>query len=65
MAALAWLSSTDPKENHHAAQKLQHSGTGVWLTESEDFSRWKTNESSFLWLYGSGMTLPVRETTEL
>ncbi|KAF8244834.1 ankyrin [Wilcoxina mikolae CBS 423.85] len=52
-SALAWLSPVDPRENHHAARKLQQRGTGKWFTESKDFKHWKSARNSFLWLYGS------------
>jgi len=38
--------------NFHKAIEQRQASTGSWFLESEQFSRWKTDASSFLWLYG-------------
>ncbi|KAL5344963.1 hypothetical protein ACLOAV_009916 [Pseudogymnoascus australis] len=47
-----WLSPPDPSINYRKAIKLRQSDTGLWLLESEVYSKWKRNASSFIWLYG-------------
>jgi Cdc6-like AAA superfamily ATPase len=47
-----WLSAPDPSINYQKARKLRESDTGLWLLESEVYSKWKRNASSFAWLYG-------------
>ncbi|KFY98731.1 hypothetical protein V500_01563 [Pseudogymnoascus sp. VKM F-4518 (FW-2643)] len=47
-----WLSAPDPSTNHRKAIKLRQPNTGLWLLESEVYSKWKSNRSSFVWLYG-------------
>ena len=41
-----------PDKNHRMSLKLRHPGTGVWLTESDDFKRWLDTPHSKLWLRG-------------
>jgi DNA replication protein DnaC len=38
--------------NFQKAVNQQQAGTGRWFLESEQFSTWKTDAASFLWLYG-------------
>jgi Cdc6-like AAA superfamily ATPase len=38
--------------NFQKAIKQHQGGTGLWFLESEQFSRWKIDAASFLWLYG-------------
>jgi hypothetical protein len=38
--------------NFHKAIEQRQASTGRWFLESEQFSRWKIDASSFLWLYG-------------
>ncbi|KFY92566.1 hypothetical protein V500_04145 [Pseudogymnoascus sp. VKM F-4518 (FW-2643)] len=45
-----WLSAPDPSINYWKAIKLRHPDTGLWFLESEAYSKWKRNGSSFLWL---------------
>ncbi|OBT50693.1 hypothetical protein VE04_09070 [Pseudogymnoascus sp. 24MN13] len=47
-----WLSTPDPSINYQKAIKLRQPNTGLWLLESEVYSKWKGNGSSFVWLYG-------------
>ncbi|KFY03640.1 hypothetical protein V490_00108, partial [Pseudogymnoascus sp. VKM F-3557] len=47
-----WLSPPDPLINYQRAIKLRQPNTGLWLLESEVYSKWKSNGSSFAWLYG-------------
>ncbi|KFZ15388.1 hypothetical protein V501_02734 [Pseudogymnoascus sp. VKM F-4519 (FW-2642)] len=47
-----WLSAPDPSINYQKAIKLRQCDTGLWLLESEVYSKWKRNASSFVWLYG-------------
>jgi hypothetical protein len=47
-----WLSSPDPSINYRNAIKLRQSDTGLWLLESEVYSKWKRSASSFVWLHG-------------
>lgn len=42
----------DPDKNHRMSLKLRHPGTGVWLTESDNFKRWISTPDSKLWLQG-------------
>ena len=42
----------DPYKNHHTSLKLRHPGTGLWLTESDEFKHWLKTPNAKLWLYG-------------
>ena len=46
------LGPCNPDKNHRMSLKLRHPGTGVWLTESDDFKRWLTTPHSKLWPRG-------------
>ncbi|OAG10753.1 HET-domain-containing protein, partial [Paraphaeosphaeria sporulosa] len=47
-----WLSAPDPSINYHKALKQRQAGTGTWLVEGEQFTRWKVGVASRLWLHG-------------
>lgn len=47
-----WLSPPDPSINYQKALRVRQSDTGLWFLESEVYSKWKRNASSFIWLYG-------------
>lgn len=48
----AWLSAPDSPLNHNDACKKRQPKTGSWFVASPEFSAWKTNPDSFLWLHG-------------
>jgi hypothetical protein len=47
-----WLAPPDPSTNFNEARKQHHEGTGQWLLDSEVYTKWKTEQNSFLWLCG-------------
>ena len=47
-----WLLPPDPSINHNKALNQRYEGSGLWFLESSTFAKWKTRQSSFLWLYG-------------
>lgn len=47
-----WLSPPDPFTNYQKALKLRQAGTGGWFIESREYTRWKIEAPSCLWLYG-------------
>ncbi|KAF2178926.1 purine and uridine phosphorylase [Zopfia rhizophila CBS 207.26] len=47
-----WLSPSDPSTNYNKASQRRQDGTGLWFLQSDAFAKWKTQRSSFLWLYG-------------
>jgi Cdc6-like AAA superfamily ATPase len=47
-----WLSAPDPYLNYKKALKQRQAHTGVWFLESEQYAKWKTDTTTFLWLYG-------------
>jgi hypothetical protein len=50
---VGWLFHGNDHETSHSAARKQHEvGTGKWFIESEEYSRWKDEQNSFLWLYG-------------
>jgi Fungal N-terminal domain of STAND proteins/NACHT domain len=49
---LRFFCPVDPQLNHDISLKLRHPGTGLWLTESEEFRTWLNTKNSHLWLYG-------------
>ncbi|KAJ4315012.1 hypothetical protein N0V94_006178 [Neodidymelliopsis sp. IMI 364377] len=56
----AWLSAPDPSTNYNKALKQLLKGTGLWFLEGQEFAKWKTEDSSLLWLHGipgSGKTI--------
>ena len=46
------LGPCNPDKNHRMSLKLRHPGTGVWLTESDEFKLWLDTPNSKLWLWG-------------
>ena len=42
----------NPYKNHRMSLKLRYPGTGIWLTEHDDFKRWLHTPHSKLWLPG-------------
>ncbi|MCJ1455393.1 hypothetical protein MMC28_005748 [Mycoblastus sanguinarius] len=47
-----WLHAPDATIDHNAACAKKHPGTGTWLVESPQFSRWLIEENSIMWLNG-------------
>ncbi|KAI1382401.1 hypothetical protein F4677DRAFT_25067 [Hypoxylon crocopeplum] len=47
-----WLSPPDPSTNVNRALDLRHDNTGQWFLQSLEYSTWKTEKNSFLWLNG-------------
>jgi hypothetical protein len=47
-----WLLPPDPSTNYNEALRQRQEGTGLWFLRSDAFAKWKTQRSSFLWLYG-------------
>ena len=42
----------NPDKNHRMSLKLRYPGTGIWLTEHDNFKRWLHTPHSKLWLPG-------------
>lgn len=49
---LDWLAAPDPSTNYQSACRSRHAATGSWLLEDEEFSQWKMDANSLLWLHG-------------
>ena len=49
---LQWLAAPDPSSNQDKACQTKQRETGRWFVESANYINWKTQQSSFLWLYG-------------
>jgi hypothetical protein len=47
-----WLQPPDPSTNYNKALEQRYEGSGFWFLESDVFDKWKTRQSSFLWLHG-------------
>jgi Cdc6-like AAA superfamily ATPase len=47
-----WLSPSDPSTNFNKALQQRQEGTGLWLMESSPFTKWHSQQNSFLWLHG-------------
>jgi hypothetical protein len=47
-----WLSPSDPSTNFNKALQQRQEGTGLWLLQSSPFTKWHSQQNSFLWLYG-------------
>ncbi|PTB48090.1 hypothetical protein M431DRAFT_335626 [Trichoderma harzianum CBS 226.95] len=47
-----WLSPPNASENYNNGIKLRHGDSGQWLLQSEEYSSWKSQPNSFLWLQG-------------
>ena len=49
---LDWLAAPDPASNYQNACRTRHEATGSWLLDDKEFSQWKMDLNSVLWLYG-------------
>ena len=49
---LEWLRAPDPSTNYQNACRSRHATTGLWFIEGEEYSQWKIDANSLLWLYG-------------
>lgn len=47
-----WLSPPDPSTNFNKALEQRHQGSGKWLLKREEYTAWKNEPNSFLWIYG-------------
>jgi hypothetical protein len=47
-----WLSPLDPSANFNKALQQRQEGTGLWLLQSSPFTKWYSQQHSFLWLHG-------------
>lgn len=47
-----WLSAPDPSTNYQKALRQHLQNTGLWFLQSKQYTDWKTDAASFLWLYG-------------
>jgi hypothetical protein len=47
-----WLAPPDPSTNHMRACKKHHKQTGGWFVHGAEFSPWKKEQDSMLWLHG-------------
>jgi hypothetical protein len=47
-----WLSAPDSSTNYQKALKLRQADTGSWFLEGREYTRWRTEAASRLWLYG-------------
>ncbi|KAH0541723.1 hypothetical protein FGG08_003815 [Glutinoglossum americanum] len=47
-----WLSAPDPSLNHNEAREKRQAQTGAWFIGSKQYTNWKTNPNSFIWLHG-------------
>jgi Cdc6-like AAA superfamily ATPase len=47
-----WLSPPDPSTNFNKALQQRQEGTGLWLLQSSPFTKWHSQQNSFLWLHG-------------
>lgn len=48
----SWLSAPDPFTNYQSSCRSRHAETGSWFVKGEEFSQWKRDANSFLWLHG-------------
>ena len=46
------FAKVDPYGNHHMSRKLRSPGTGLWLTEGQEFKLWTETRNAKLWYYG-------------
>lgn len=46
------FAKVDSRINHEMSRKLRSPGTGLWLTEGEEFRQWLETKNAQLWLYG-------------
>ena len=49
---MRWLSAPDPSTNYQNSCRSRHAETGSWFLKGEDFSQWKMDANSLLWLHG-------------
>jgi hypothetical protein len=49
---IQWLACTDSSLNHNAAHNKHQPGTGEWFIKGPNMEKWKTTQSSLLWLHG-------------
>lgn len=49
---LEFFGTFDSQPNHAMSVSLRSPGTGLWLTNSEEFQRWQQERNSRLWLSG-------------
>ena len=49
---MGWLSAPDPSTNYQNSCRSRHAESGSWFLKSEDFSQWKMEANSLLWLHG-------------
>ena len=47
-----WLNAPVATVDHNAACAQKHPGTRTWLVKSPQFTRWLTEENSYIWLNG-------------
>ncbi|OBT58918.1 hypothetical protein VE04_00567, partial [Pseudogymnoascus sp. 24MN13] len=47
-----WLSPPDPSVNYQKSCKQREEDTGLWLLNGEEYTKWKTDAASIIWLYG-------------
>ena len=46
------FAKVDPRSNHNMSQKLRSPGTGLWLTEGQEFKHWMETGNAKLWYHG-------------
>ena len=46
------LAKVDPRRNYDMSRKLRSPGTGLWLTEGQEFKQWMETRNARLWYYG-------------
>lgn len=46
------FAKVDSRSNHDMSRKLRSPGTGLWLTESQEFRQWMSTKNAKLWFYG-------------
>ena len=49
---LSSFAKVNPRSNHDMSRKLRSPGTGLWLTESQEFKQWMETRNAKLWCYG-------------
>ena len=49
---LSSFAKVDPRSNHDMSRKLRSPGTGLWLTEGQEFRQWAETKNARLWFYG-------------
>ena len=47
-----WLDAPDPSRTHNGLLEEQHTGTGKWFLESDEFVKWLETPESNLWIEG-------------